>query len=110
MCDATKHNTSTPHPLASRNLTQSEVHADLDSVLQAFPADKQQEALQEIQTRITNVMFVELLFEKGPREAEMINREYNWQPAVQRKMADLGYRDTVQQGTATHPHAASPFS
>ena len=76
------------------------VFADIDAVLQAFPADKQQEALQEIQTRITNVMFVELLFEKGPREAEMINREYNWQPAVQRKMADLGYRDTVPQGAA----------
>jgi hypothetical protein len=75
--------------------------AELDAVLQAFPPDKQQEALQEIQTRITNVMFVELLFEKGPREAEMINREYNWQPAVQRKMADLGYREDARRGTGT---------
>lgn len=72
--------------------------ADLEAVLRAFPPDKKQEALQEIQTRITNVMFVELLFAKGPREAEMINREYNWEPAVQRKMTDLGFRDPAQQG------------
>jgi hypothetical protein len=79
-------------------LTRAALYADLDAVLQAFPPDKQQDALQEIQTRITNVMFVELLFEKGPREAEMINREYHWQPAVVRKMADMGYQDSVRQG------------
>jgi hypothetical protein len=70
--------------------------AELDAVLKAFPPEKQQEALREIQTRITNVMFVELLFEKGPREAEMINREYHWQNAVQQKMADLGYREDAR--------------
>lgn len=84
------------------------VFADMEAVLQAFPADKQQEALQQIQTRITNVMFVELLFEKGPREAEMINREYNWQPAVQRKMAELGYRDRAPEGAALVCQCAVP--
>jgi hypothetical protein len=63
------------------------------SFLRAFPEDKQQDILQEIQDRLTNIMFVELLFEKGSREADMILQEYSWHKAVQAKMSDLGIRD-----------------
>lgn len=36
----------------------------------------------KVQDRVTKMLFVELLFEKGPRESDMIQAEYSWSKAL----------------------------
>jgi hypothetical protein len=54
----------------------------LDPVLAAIKPEARLAALNSIQGRVADLMFVELLFEKGPREVDMILNEYNWKKAV----------------------------
>jgi hypothetical protein len=62
--------------------SDSPQHAALDHVLAAIKPEARLAALESIQGRVADLMFVELLFEKGPREVDMILQEYNWKKAV----------------------------
>lgn len=53
-----------------------------DEVLRCLPAHSRQDTLLKVQDRVTKLLFVELLFEKGPRESEMIQAEYSWRNAL----------------------------
>ena len=54
----------------------------LDPVLQAIAPESRLAGLTAIQHRLADLLFVELLFEKGPREVAMINDEYAWRKAI----------------------------
>jgi hypothetical protein len=59
--------------------------------------DSRMPALLSIQHRLADLMFVELLFEKGPREVTMIHDEYNWRKSI-----------LMKQQEAVEPHAEIP--
>jgi hypothetical protein len=48
---------------------------------------------------LANLLFVELLFEKGPREVTMILSEYSWRDAVAMKLREEG-QEQQQAGPA----------
>lgn len=58
------------------------VSAVNEGMLGCLPAQTTQDTLTKIQDRVTKMLFVELLFEKGPRESEMIQTEYSWRKAL----------------------------
>ena len=58
------------------------MRAALDPAIAAIRPEARLAALQAISGRTADLMLVELLFEKGPREVEMINEAYNWRKAV----------------------------
>ena len=49
-----------------------------DDVLSQVPLEKRPETQQAIEDAIASMMFVELLFPKGPREVEVVNADYHW--------------------------------
>jgi hypothetical protein len=56
--------------------------AKLDPAVNAIAPASRLAGLRSIRHRLADLMFVELLFEKGLREVEMINEEYNWRKAI----------------------------
>lgn len=56
--------------------------ADSYNAVRCLPAMTRQNTLLKVQDRVTKMLFVELLFEKGPRESDMIQAEYSWSKAL----------------------------
>lgn len=54
--------------------------------------DTRKATLNKIQDRVTKMLFVELLFEKGSRECEMIRDEYNWRKALLDRADEQNHR------------------
>ena len=80
----------------------------MDPVLAAIAPESRLASLQNVQQRLADLMFVELLFEKGPREVAMINEDYNWRKAVLRRQqeannpADAGVVHGSDDGVGAH--------
>jgi hypothetical protein len=87
------------------------VYPGRDVVLEAIPESKRQQALSSIQQRVASVMFVELLFDKGSREVDMVHEEYYWRRAIASRVqqapqppSDDDSDDDVRPGLAPFPH------
>jgi hypothetical protein len=70
--------------------SQRGCRAELDPVLLSFPEGQRAEALEKLQHMLANLLCVELLFEKGPREVTMILKEYSWREAVAVQLRERG--------------------
>lgn len=70
-----------------------------DGVLECLPEHSRQSTLLKVQDRVTKLLFVELLFEKGPRESEMIQAEYSWRQALLDRTEGRGDQQHVSGAT-----------